>query len=62
MVTLRRAIQAYPMIPALKEIMAQRNGDPAWRRLRPPLTKLSAEQAEGLSRDLGRLAFPMAAE
>lgn len=62
MVTLRRAIQAYPMIPALKEIMAQRNGDPAWRRLRPPLTKLSSEQAEGLSRDLGRLAFPLAAE
>ncbi len=62
MVTLRRAIQAYPMIPALKEIMAQRNGDSSWRRLRPPLKILSAEQAEGLSRDLDRLAFPLAAE
>ena len=62
MVALRKAIQAYPMIPALKEIMAQRNGDPAWRRIRPPLSALDAEQAAGLTRDLARLAFPMAAE
>ena len=62
MVALRRTIQSYPMIPALKEIMAQRNGDPAWRRIRPPLAALSPEQAAGLTRDLARLAFPLAAE
>ena len=62
MVALRKAIQAYPMIPALKEIMAQRNGDPAWRGIRPPLAALDPEQAAGLTRDLARLAFPLAAE
>jgi 4-hydroxy-tetrahydrodipicolinate synthase len=42
---LRKAIQAYPMIPALKAIIAHYRQDPAWARLRPPFTDLSAADA-----------------
>ncbi len=36
-------IVAGPVIPALKAILATRNAEPAWERLRPPLTALDAE-------------------
>jgi 4-hydroxy-tetrahydrodipicolinate synthase len=42
---LRKAIQAYPMIPALKAIIAHYRQDPAWARLRPPFTELPAADA-----------------
>ena len=42
---LRKAIQAYPMIPALKAIIAHYRQDPAWARLRPPFTDLPAADA-----------------
>lgn len=44
----RGAIEAYPMIAALKELTAQRTGDARWRNLRPPLTALGLAQAEAL--------------
>jgi 4-hydroxy-tetrahydrodipicolinate synthase len=40
----RAAYEKFPMIPALKETIARRRGDPAWRAVRPPLLELSAEQ------------------
>lgn len=42
----RAATRAYAPIPALKEIMATRTGDAAWRNLRPPLVNLSAAAAQ----------------
>ena len=42
---LRKAIQAYPMIPALKAIIAHYRHDPTWARLRPPFTDLSPADA-----------------
>jgi len=42
---LRKAIQAYPMIPALKAIIAHYRRDPGWARLRPPFTDLPAADA-----------------
>ena len=42
---LRKAIQAYPMIPALKAIIAHYRQDPVWARLRPPFTELPAADA-----------------
>ncbi len=42
---LRQAIQAYPMIPALKAIIAHYRQDPTWARLRPPFIDLSAADA-----------------
>lgn len=45
----RGAFESYPMIAALKEVVARRTGDPRWRNVRPPLTKLAPERAAGLS-------------
>ena len=42
---LRKAIQAYPMIPALKAIIAHYRQDPAWAQLRPPFTELAPADA-----------------
>ncbi|RPI43146.1 MAG: dihydrodipicolinate synthase family protein [Hyphomicrobiaceae bacterium] len=42
---LRKAIQAYPMIPALKAIIAHYRQDPAWSQLRPPFTELASADA-----------------
>lgn len=40
----REALRDYAPIPALKELMAQRTGDEAWRTVRPPLVNLSPAQ------------------
>ena len=42
---LRQAIQAYPMIPALKAIIAHYRQDPAWAQLRPPFVGLAPADA-----------------
>jgi len=36
----RAAIQAYPMIPALKSVLSEQHGMPEWSGVRPPLTPL----------------------
>jgi 4-hydroxy-tetrahydrodipicolinate synthase len=43
---LRASIETYPMIPALKVLMADLTGDEKWRNLRPPLSGLDEEQRE----------------
>lgn len=58
---LRHAIQAYPMIPALKQIIAHFRNDPAWRAVRPPLVRLSEAQAQSLIADLEQKKFALAA-
>jgi 4-hydroxy-tetrahydrodipicolinate synthase len=45
---LRRALGAYPLIPALKQVVAWQTGDAAWRAVRPPLTPLAAADAASL--------------
>jgi 4-hydroxy-tetrahydrodipicolinate synthase len=42
---LRASIEAYPMIPALKTIMANLTEEEAWRNLRPPLSGLGEKRA-----------------
>ena len=49
---IRKAIQAYPMIPALKAIIAHYRGDPGWAALRPPFVPLPAADAEKAVRTL----------
>jgi 4-hydroxy-tetrahydrodipicolinate synthase len=44
----RESMREYPLIPALKAIMATRSGDPAWRNLRPPLVSLDPGQEQRL--------------
>ena len=49
---LRASIEAYPMIPALKILMADLTGEKAWLNLRPPLSRLDEKQARDLLSDV----------
>ena len=56
---LRRAIQAYPMVPALKRVIAHFRGDPGWAAVRPPLVALAPAPSAALIADLARLGFAL---
>jgi 4-hydroxy-tetrahydrodipicolinate synthase len=49
---LRKAIQAFPMIPALKALVAHYRKDPGWAKMRPPFTDLPAADADKLIKQL----------
>ena len=49
---LRKAVQAYPMIPALKAILAHYRDDAGWAKVRPPFVDLPAADAEKAIRTL----------
>ncbi|WP_077037457.1 dihydrodipicolinate synthase family protein [Pelomonas sp. KK5] len=53
----RQVVQGFPMIAALKDILAAGRDDEAWRRVRAPLTGLSDAQAETLHASLRGLGF-----
>jgi len=57
--TLRKALQAYPMIPALKRIVAHFHKDPDWARVRPPLVALDQAQSAALIAELAILGFTL---
>lgn len=57
--TLRKAMQAYPMVPALKRVVAHFQGDPNWAAVRPPMVPLDEAQAAALLADLARLGFTL---
>jgi 4-hydroxy-tetrahydrodipicolinate synthase len=57
--TLRKALQAYPMVPALKRIVAHYHNDPNWAIVRPPLVPLDQAQSAALIADLGKLGFTL---
>jgi len=57
--TLRKALQAYPMVPALKRIVAHFQDDPDWAAVRPPLEPLSLAQSAALLADLAKLGFTL---
>lgn len=44
----RASLQDCAAIPAIKELVAARTNDPAWRTVCPPLVPLGPQQAEGL--------------
>lgn len=56
---LRQAMQAYPMVPALKRVVAHFRSDPGWSAVRPPLTTLGPAQSAALIADLERLGFAL---
>jgi 4-hydroxy-tetrahydrodipicolinate synthase len=56
---LRRAVQKYPMIPALKAVIAQHLGDKDWAVVRPPLVALTEEQQVKLNASLDWIGFNM---
>jgi 4-hydroxy-tetrahydrodipicolinate synthase len=45
---LRASIETYPVIPALKQLMARLTGDQEWRNIRPPLSGLDEKRAKVL--------------
>jgi 4-hydroxy-tetrahydrodipicolinate synthase len=49
---IRKAIQAYPMIPALKAIIAHYRADEGWANVRPPFVPLPAADADKAVRTL----------
>ena len=49
---LRKAIQAFPMIPALKALIAHYRQDPDWATVRPPFMPLPAAEADKVVRTL----------
>jgi len=56
---LRNTLQAYPMVAALKRIVAHYHNDPNWAVVRPPLVPLSQTQSAALIADLGKLGFTL---
>jgi 4-hydroxy-tetrahydrodipicolinate synthase len=56
---LRSALQAYPMVPALKRVVAHYHNDPNWATVRPPLVPLGQAQSASLIADLGKLGFTL---
>ena len=57
--TLRKALQVYPMVPALKRIVAHFHNDPDWAAVRPPMVPLDPAQSLALITDLARLGFTL---
>ena len=57
--TARKTIQAYPMVPALKRIVAHFRNDPDWATVRPPMVPLSDAQSTSLLADLARIGFTL---
>ena len=49
---LRKAIQAYPMIPALKAVIAHYREDPGWAVVRPPFVPLPEAETQKAVRTL----------
>ncbi|HYZ39991.1 MAG TPA: dihydrodipicolinate synthase family protein, partial [Stellaceae bacterium] len=56
---LRKALQAYPMIPALKRIVAHFHRDPDWAAVRPPLVPLDHAQSAALLAHLESRGFTL---
>jgi 4-hydroxy-tetrahydrodipicolinate synthase len=55
----RKTIQAYPMVPALKRIVAHFHHDPDWAAVRPPMVALTEAQSAGLIGDLAKIGFTL---
>ena len=55
----RKTIQAYPMVPALKRIVAHFHGDPDWAAVRPPMERLSDAQSTALLADLAKIGYSL---
>jgi 4-hydroxy-tetrahydrodipicolinate synthase len=56
---LRKTMQAYPMVPALKRVVAHFRDDPGWAAVRPPMIALDQSQSAALLADLAKLGFTL---
>ncbi|HUC09493.1 MAG TPA: dihydrodipicolinate synthase family protein [Stellaceae bacterium] len=55
----RKTMQAYPMVPALKRVVAHFHNDPVWTAVRPPMLPLSETQSAALITDLAKIGFAL---
>jgi 4-hydroxy-tetrahydrodipicolinate synthase len=55
----RMTIQKYPMVPALKRIVAHFHGDAEWAQVRPPMERLSDAQSTALIADLEKIGYSL---
>jgi 4-hydroxy-tetrahydrodipicolinate synthase len=55
----RGVTQSFPMIPALKAILAHHTGHPGWAAVRPPLVALTGDQRRRLNEALASAGFAM---
>lgn len=55
----RKTIQAYPMVPALKRIVAHFRNDPDWAAVRPPMVPLNEARSAALLGDLAKIGFTL---
>lgn len=55
----RSIVQSFPMIQALKAVLASHRDDPAWAQVRPPLSALTSEQHERLHAQLAACGFAL---
>ena len=55
----RMTIQKYPMVPALKRIVAHFHGDADWAAVRPPMERLSDAQSKALIADLEKIGYSL---
>ena len=55
----RKTLQAYPMVPALKSVVAHFHNDPDWATVRPPMVPLSTAQSAALLADLAKIGFTL---
>lgn len=57
----RKAVEAYPLAPALKHLVAHYRAEPGWRRVRPPMVPLAEEAGDRLVAALTGQGFRFAA-
>jgi 4-hydroxy-tetrahydrodipicolinate synthase len=55
----RMTIQKYPMVPALKRIVAHFHNDEAWAAVRPPMERLTDAQSKALIADLEKIGYSL---
>ena len=55
----RTTIQKYPMVPALKRIVAHFHDDAEWANVRPPMERLSDAQSKALLADLAKIGYSL---
>ncbi|MGE5478014.1 MAG: dihydrodipicolinate synthase family protein [Bacteroidales bacterium] len=55
----RVAMQDFPVIAALKALVARATGDQAWRATRPPLVDLTIEAEDAMVKRLQKAGFPV---
>ena len=60
LIAVRTAIEAHPVIPAQKFLIAGYRGDPQWRRVRPPLLDMSDKEGAALLESLAKIDFALA--